>query len=105
MSVGATVRAKYRLQLHAGFGFAAARELVSFLAELGISHMHTSPIVRAREGSTPGYDVVDPTEISPHLGGTQEFEKLGAEPNSSTPSCERSHGSSCTGAGREDPRR
>jgi len=32
------VRATYRLQLTPEFGFAAARELVPYLTELGVSH-------------------------------------------------------------------
>jgi (1->4)-alpha-D-glucan 1-alpha-D-glucosylmutase len=59
----------YRVQLSAAFGFAAAREVVPYLADLGISHLYTSPILRARSGSTHGYDVVDPTRVAPELGG------------------------------------
>ena len=53
-------RATYRLQLGGGFGFAAARELVPYLAELGVSHLYLPPSFQARPGSTHGYDVVDP---------------------------------------------
>jgi (1->4)-alpha-D-glucan 1-alpha-D-glucosylmutase len=59
----------YRVQLSAGFGFAAARAVVPYLADLGVSHLYTSPVLRARTGSAHGYDVVDPTEVSPELGG------------------------------------
>ena len=59
----------YRVQLSAGFGFAAARAVVPYLADLGASHLYTSPILRARTGSAHGYDVVDPTQVAPELGG------------------------------------
>jgi (1->4)-alpha-D-glucan 1-alpha-D-glucosylmutase len=72
------MRASYRLQLSAQFGFAQARELVPYLSELGVSHLYLSPIMRARSGSTHGYDVVDPTRISDELGGEQEFRQLAA---------------------------
>ena len=67
------LRATYRLQLGGDFGFAAARELVPYLADLGVSHVYLPPSFQAREGSTHGYDVVDPTSISNELGGEEEF--------------------------------
>jgi malto-oligosyltrehalose synthase len=66
-------RATMRLQFHQGFTFADARSLAPYLASLGISHVYASPIMTARRGSTHGYDVVDPTRISPVLGGEDEF--------------------------------
>ena len=71
-------RATYRLQLGADLDFARARELVPYLAQLGISHLYLSPIWQARGGSTHGYDVVDPTRISEELGGEEEFRELAA---------------------------
>ncbi len=59
----------YRLQLHAGFGFAAAAENVPYLARLGISHLYLSPVLQAAAGSTHGYDVLDHTRVSDDLGG------------------------------------
>jgi (1->4)-alpha-D-glucan 1-alpha-D-glucosylmutase len=69
-------RATYRLQLTPDFGFAAARELVPYLRELGISHLYLSPSLQARAGSEHGYDVVDPRHISNALGGEEEFRRL-----------------------------
>jgi (1->4)-alpha-D-glucan 1-alpha-D-glucosylmutase len=65
----ATLRATYRLQLHAGFGFAAAAAIAPYLGELGVSHVYLSPVLQAARGSTHGYDVVDPTAVNEELGG------------------------------------
>jgi (1->4)-alpha-D-glucan 1-alpha-D-glucosylmutase len=73
------IRATYRLQLHAGFTLAAARALVPYLSRLGVSHIHCSPVLRSRRGSTHGYDVVDPREVDPELGTEADLEALHAE--------------------------
>ena len=65
----AELRATYRLQLTPAFGFAAARALVPYLRDLGISHLYLSPSFQARPGSTHGYDVIDPRRVSDDLGG------------------------------------
>ena len=62
-------RATVRLQLHSGFTFDDAAATVNYYARLGISHFYASPVFAAREGSTHGYDVVDPNRINPELGG------------------------------------
>ncbi len=54
------------------FGFKAATEILPYLADLGISHVYTSPYLQAAKGSTHGYDVVDPTRVNPELGGKKE---------------------------------
>jgi (1->4)-alpha-D-glucan 1-alpha-D-glucosylmutase len=71
-----TFRALYRLQLTPDFGFAAARELVPYLTQLGVSHLYLSPSFEARPGSTHGYDVTDPRRIREELGGEEEFRRL-----------------------------
>ncbi len=73
---GADLRATYRLQLTSEFGFAAARELVPYLRDLGISHLYLSPSFQARPGSTHGYDLIDPGRLSDALGGEAEFRAL-----------------------------
>jgi (1->4)-alpha-D-glucan 1-alpha-D-glucosylmutase len=70
------LRATYRLQLGTDLDFAAARELVPYLRELGVSHLYLSPSFQARAGSTHGYDVVDPGRISEELGGEEGFRAL-----------------------------
>jgi (1->4)-alpha-D-glucan 1-alpha-D-glucosylmutase len=69
-------RATYRLQLHRGFGFRDAAELVPYLADLGISHCYFSPYLEARPGSTHGYDVIAHDRLNPELGSPSDFEQL-----------------------------
>jgi (1->4)-alpha-D-glucan 1-alpha-D-glucosylmutase len=69
-------RATYRLQLREGVTFATARERLPALRALGISHLYLSPIFAAGSGSSHGYDITDPTEIEPSLGGREGFEAL-----------------------------
>jgi (1->4)-alpha-D-glucan 1-alpha-D-glucosylmutase len=69
-------RATYRLQLHRGFTFSDAREVVPYLSALGVSHVYASPIMTARPGSMHGYDVIDPTRVNPELGGEDELRRL-----------------------------
>ena len=81
MSTGrghAELRATYRLQLTASLGFAAARALVPYLRDLGISHLYLSPSLQARPGSKHGYDVIDPRRVSEDLGGADELRALSA---------------------------
>ena len=65
--------ATYRIQLQPAFSFLALQEIIPYLSDLGISHIYASPIFQAKKGSTHGYDVVDPTQISSELGGYDEF--------------------------------
>jgi (1->4)-alpha-D-glucan 1-alpha-D-glucosylmutase len=58
----------YRLQLHAGFTLHDAAAIVPYLDELGISHVYCSPYLRAKTGSTHGYDLCDHNQINPELG-------------------------------------
>lgn len=66
----------YRLQFNAGFTFQDARRIAPYLAELGISDIYSSPILKARPGSNHGYDVVDANAINPELGTDEEFNAL-----------------------------
>ena len=70
--------ATYRLQLTAAFGFVDAAKIVPYLKALGISHLYVSPILKARAGSTHGYDIVDHTRFNPELGGEAGFDRLSA---------------------------
>ena len=61
--------ATYRIQFNPAFGFKNAQPVISYLADLGISDLYASPIFKAVKGSTHGYDVVDPNQLNPELGG------------------------------------
>ncbi|HWH35611.1 MAG TPA: malto-oligosyltrehalose synthase [Acidimicrobiales bacterium] len=61
--------ATYRLQLQPSFGFDDAAALAPYLAELGVSHVYTSPVLQAAPGSSHGYDVVDHASVNAELGG------------------------------------
>ncbi|HRA46666.1 MAG TPA: malto-oligosyltrehalose synthase [Thermomicrobiales bacterium] len=69
-------RATYRMQLHAGFGFVAATRQISYLRDLGISHLYTSPIAMAVPGSMHGYDVIDQNRLNPEIGTRAEFDAM-----------------------------
>src|SRR3954453_3166520 len=68
--------ATYRLQLQPAFPFAAAAAAVPYLASLGVSHLHLSPVLEAVPGSLHGYDVVDHARVREELGGEQGLRAL-----------------------------
>lgn len=63
--------ATYRLQMRAEFGFEKATGVLDYLADLGVSHVYTSPFLQATTGSTHGYDVVDPSKVNRELGSEE----------------------------------
>ena len=77
--MGRIPAATYRLQFNPEFTFQDARAIVAYLAELGISDVYSSPILRPRSGSTHGYDVVDASMLNPALGGEDDFTELTGE--------------------------
>jgi (1->4)-alpha-D-glucan 1-alpha-D-glucosylmutase len=64
----------YRLQFHSGFTFRDATEIVPYLRELGITHCYASPYLKARPGSTHGYDVIDHCTLNPEIGSEADYE-------------------------------
>ncbi len=69
--------ATYRFQFHGkGFRFRDATERIGYLAELGVSHVYSSPLMKSQSGSNHGYDVVDPTELNDELGSPSDFEQF-----------------------------
>ncbi|ONK10644.1 malto-oligosyltrehalose synthase [Streptomyces sp. MP131-18] len=73
-----TPTSTYRLQLEPDFPFAAATEIVPYVADLGISHLHLSPVLEAVPGSGHGYDVTDHTRVRGELGGEEGLRRLSA---------------------------
>ena len=74
--VGRVPVATYRLQFRGGMTFDRTIGLIPHWTSLGISHLYASPIFSAVSGSTHGYDVTDPNEIDPDLGGIDGFRRL-----------------------------
>ncbi|MCA1221537.1 malto-oligosyltrehalose synthase [Streptomyces sp. 8L] len=71
-----TPSATYRLQLRPDFPFSKAEKAVPYLAALGVSHLHLSPVLEAVPGSTHGYDVTDHASVRAELGGEEGLRQL-----------------------------
>ncbi|WP_413990917.1 malto-oligosyltrehalose synthase [Labrys okinawensis] len=69
-------RATYRLQLNSRFTFTDAGALAPYLEQLGVSHVYASPFLKARPGSTHGYDIVDHDALNPELGTCEDFDRM-----------------------------
>lgn len=66
-------QATYRLQFNRDFTFAHATRLLPYLRDLGISHVYASPYLKARPGSTHGYDITDHNSLNPEIGTGEDF--------------------------------
>jgi (1->4)-alpha-D-glucan 1-alpha-D-glucosylmutase len=66
----------YRLQFNARFRFEDARRLAGYLHALGVSHVYSSPVLKARQGSVHGYDITDHNQLNPEIGSYQELQSL-----------------------------
>ena len=71
-----SIRATYRLQLHARFTFDDAARQAEYLSALGVTHVYCSPYLQAAPGSTHGYDVIDHTRLNAELGGEAGFARF-----------------------------
>jgi (1->4)-alpha-D-glucan 1-alpha-D-glucosylmutase len=69
----------YRLQINMNFRFSDARNIISYLYDLGISDIYASPYFKATAGSTHGYDIVDHNYLNPEIGTEEEYNELIAE--------------------------
>jgi (1->4)-alpha-D-glucan 1-alpha-D-glucosylmutase len=65
--------ATYRLQFNASFRFVHARDITSYLSDLGISDCYASSYLKAVPGSLHGYDVADPTRLNPEIGTEEDY--------------------------------
>lgn len=66
----------YRLQFNRSFGFADARDLVPYLAELGVTECYCSPYLKANPGSRHGYDICEHGSLNPELGSEADYESF-----------------------------
>jgi (1->4)-alpha-D-glucan 1-alpha-D-glucosylmutase len=71
--------ATYRVQFNHLFRFTDACEVVSYLHDLGISDLYSSPYFKAAPGSLHGYDITDPTTLNPEIGTSDEYDTLVGE--------------------------
>ena len=69
-------RATYRVQLNGEFGFDRTAAIADYIARLGVSHLYASPYMKARPGSTHGYDIVNHNELNPEVGDQNDFSDL-----------------------------
>lgn len=68
--------ATYRIQFRNGMTFDRVIPLIPYLHQLGITHLYASPVFTAAAESTHGYDVINPQEIDPVIGGRDGFERM-----------------------------
>src|ERR1700722_2050428 len=73
-----TPRALYRLQFNQNFGFKDAARIAPYLARLGVTHVYASPWLKARAGSSHGYDIIDHQALNPELGTHADFDAMTA---------------------------
>jgi (1->4)-alpha-D-glucan 1-alpha-D-glucosylmutase len=66
----------YRLQVTADFTLDDAASVVDYLADLGVTHAYSSPLLRSAKGSTHGYDTVDHAHIDEPRGGRPAFDRF-----------------------------
>ena len=74
--MSAPLRATHRLQFSRDFTFADAGAVIDYLDDLGVSHIYASPFLKARPGSTHGYDIIDHNQINPEIGTIEELTAL-----------------------------
>jgi (1->4)-alpha-D-glucan 1-alpha-D-glucosylmutase len=68
--------ATYRLQIQPAFPFDAVAQIADYLAELGVTHLYSSPVLQAMPGSTHGYDIIDHHKPNEELGGWSGHERV-----------------------------
>jgi (1->4)-alpha-D-glucan 1-alpha-D-glucosylmutase len=66
----------YRLQVTADFTLDDAAAVAGYLADLGVSHAYSSPLLRSAAGSTHGYDTTDHEHVDEPRGGQAGFDRF-----------------------------
>jgi (1->4)-alpha-D-glucan 1-alpha-D-glucosylmutase len=66
----------YRLQVTADFTLDDAAAVAGYLADLGVTHAYSSPLLRSAAGSTHGYDTTDHAHIDEPRGGQAGFDRF-----------------------------
>jgi (1->4)-alpha-D-glucan 1-alpha-D-glucosylmutase len=73
-----TPTSTYRLQLGPHLTFAQVTAVTPYLGALGVGALYLSPMLRARPGSTHGYDICDHGSVNPDLGTEEDLAQLAA---------------------------
>ena len=76
LTTAAVPGATYRIQFHKACNFEQVAQAVPYLHALGVTHLYSSPYLRARPGSTHGYDIVDHSALNPEVGDARAHERL-----------------------------
>lgn len=66
----------YRFQLNNNFTFYDVINTIPYLANLGVTHIYVSPILKARSGSSHCYDIVDFRYVNEELGGEEGLREM-----------------------------
>ncbi|HEX2543356.1 MAG TPA: 4-alpha-glucanotransferase, partial [Ramlibacter sp.] len=66
----------YRVQFHKDCTFEDIARAIPYLKALGVSHLYSSPYLRARPGSTHGYDIIDHGQLNPEVGDSHAHSRL-----------------------------
>lgn len=69
----------YRLQLSPEFTFQDLKHIIDYLQRFQISTVYSAPFFKAMEGSTHGYDVLNPLIINPAVGNLEDFREISRE--------------------------
>jgi (1->4)-alpha-D-glucan 1-alpha-D-glucosylmutase len=75
-------RSTYRLQITAEFTLDDAAARVDYLTRLGVDWVYLSPLLKAEDGSSHGYDVVDFSVVDPSRGGAEALARLAEKASS-----------------------
>ncbi len=68
--------ATYRVQFGPGFTFDDAAAIVRYLAALGVSHLHCSPVQQAATAEQASYRIADHSRLDESLGGPGGYQRL-----------------------------
>ena len=71
-----TPTSTYRLQLGPDLRLADVEAITPYLASLGVEALYLSPMLKARPGSTHGYDIVDHAALNPDLGTEEDLARM-----------------------------
>nr|MBI1229385.1 malto-oligosyltrehalose synthase [Cytophagales bacterium] len=66
----------YRLQFSPDFTFADLQQMLDYLQKLHVGTIYAAPIFQAMEGSTHGYDIVNPLAVNDSIGSMYEWKQI-----------------------------